>query len=324
MPHADLPTVPYDCTAVRPGWSDLPTALRDAISSRLGAPVVAARTAAAGFTRGFAAVLDTGDGDRVFVKAAPLAVALSGFYAREAAVTTALPAAVPAARPRWTLTAAGHFTLCLDAVDGRVPALPWAAAELDAALHAWAVSAAALRDPSPELLAVGLPRLPDLLRAEFSVWGEVAAGEEAVPPAPAWTAGRLAELAALERDLPGYATGTAALHGDLRLDNMLITADGARICDWTWPCLGAPWFDTVTLLVSAYGGDRDVDALLAAHPTATGVPAEAIDGALAALGGYWLARAADGPGDASPHSRGHQRFSGRQALLWLAARRGWA
>jgi aminoglycoside phosphotransferase (APT) family kinase protein len=319
-----LPAVPYHATAVRPQWSDLPAALRDAISRRLGTPVVTARTAGAGFTRGFAAVLQTAAGDRAFVKAAPLTAPLAAWYAREAAITAALPPAVPAARPRWTLTAAEHFVLCLDALDGRVPALPWAAADLDAALTAWAVAAELLREPPPELLATGLPRLPDLLRAELSCWSDVAAGHEPMPPGPSWVANRLSDLVALERAAPEYAAGTGAVHGDLRLDNVLIDASGRGwICDWTWPCLGAPWFDTVTLLVTAYAGGSDANALLAAHPTATGAPAEAVDGALAALGGYWLTRSAAEPGAASPHSRGHQRFSGTQALAWLADRRGW-
>ncbi len=325
MRSVSLPAVPYDATAVRPSWHELPPALRAAISGRLGAPVFEARTAGAGFTRGFAAVLHTTDGDRAFVKAAPLAAPLAGWYAREAAVTAALPDGVPAARPRWTLTAAEHFVLCLDAVPGRVPAVPWDPGDLAAALHAWAVAAAALHRPPPELLAVGLPQLPDLLRADLSCWGAIAAGTEASPPAPAWVDDRLGELVALEQALPGYAGGTGAAHGDLRLDNVLIDPAGnGWLCDWTWPCLGAPWFDTVTLLVTAYASGLDADALLAAHPTAAGVPAEAVDGALAALGGYWLDRAAAEPSVASPHSRGHQRFSGGQALAWLAARRRWA
>jgi hypothetical protein len=41
------------------------------------------------------------DGDRAFVKAAPLTEPLADWYAREAAITSALPAAVRAARPRW-------------------------------------------------------------------------------------------------------------------------------------------------------------------------------------------------------------------------------
>jgi hypothetical protein len=321
MRTVSLPDVPYGATAVRPDWSDLPATVRAAVGARLGATVSAASSAGGGFTRAFAAVVTTADGEPAFVKAAPMSDPIAGWYAREAAVTAALPPKVPAARPRWTLEVAGWFVLCLDAVDGRVPALPWARGELDAALRAWAVSATALATPSEELRAVGLPSLPEILVGEMSWWSEIAYRGEALPPGPAWVPSRLGELAALERALPALAGGDGMLHGDLRVDNVLIDRSGAAwLCDWTWPCLGAPWFDAVTLLVSAYASGLDADALLEPWQA----PADGVDGALAALGGYWLGRAAGGPSSASPHSRQHQRFSGTQALAWLASRRGWA
>jgi aminoglycoside phosphotransferase (APT) family kinase protein len=315
-----LPEVPYGATAVRPDWADLPAAVRDPISARLGSAVTTVTSAGGGFTRAFAALLTTSAGDRVFVKAAPLEDPTAEGYAREAAVTAGLPPEVPAARPRWTLAEAGWFVLCLDAVEGRVPGLPWAPADLQAALLAWSVSAAALAQPSAELRAVGLPGLPDIIRAELQWWTEIEAGREPLPPVPGWVPERVGELAVLERRLPELAAGAGMLHGDLRVDNVLIDGSGgAWLCDWAWPCLGAPWFDTVTLLISAYASGLDADALLEPWE----VPAGGVDAALAAMGGYWLNRAADGPSSASPHSRQHQRFSGGQALAWLAARRAW-
>ena len=320
MRAVSLPAVAYGATAVRPDWWDLPTALREAISARLGAPVTGAISAGGGFTRAFAALLTTATGDRAFVKAAPLAEPTADWYAREAAITAALPEQVPAARPRWTLVAEGHFVLCLDAVAGHVPALPWAPGDLTAALKAWETSAAALNRPADELLSIGLPRLGDIVRDELSWWSEIEAGRAPLPPAPEWVPDHLGELAALEKKLPELVAGPGMLHGDLRVDNVLIDGYGeAWLCDWTWPCLGAPWFDTVTLLVTAYASGLDADAALAPWQA----PAEGIDGALAAMGGYWLTRAAGGPSSASPHSRQHQSFSGQQALAWLADRRGW-
>ncbi|AEV82292.1 aminoglycoside phosphotransferase [Actinoplanes sp. SE50] len=318
-----LPDVPYSATAVRPQWHELPETVREAITERLGSPIVAARSAGGGFTRAFAAVLDTEAGTGAFVKAAPLSEPTSQWYAREAAVTSALPPEVTAARPIAMLTVSDWFVLCLEAVDGRIPELPWTRPDLDAALRTWSAAATALAYPSPALLAVGLPRLPDILRDEMSWWSLIAKRREPMPEpardtiAPA----RLADLARLERALPDLAAGDHLLHGDLRLDNVLIDRDGrAWLCDWTWPCLGAPWFDTVTLLVSAYASGADTDAVLRAW----GAPDDGVDGALAALAGYWLVRAGGGPSSASPHSRQHQRFSGRAALAWLAERRGWS
>ncbi|MEU8817737.1 phosphotransferase [Actinoplanes sp. NPDC048796] len=322
MRPISLPDVPYGATAVRPNWSDLPKSVRKAITARLGAPVVAARGAGGGFTRAFAAVLTTADGPSFFVKAAPLKDPTSEWYAREGWITSLLPPGVAAPRPLWSIAEAGYFTLCLEAVDGHVPALPWSPAELDAALSAWSAAARALAVPSPELLASGIPALPEIMRAEMSWWSEIAAGREPMPHTArdTFAPGRLAELAELERAAPALVAGSGLMHGDLRIDNIMIDGTGAaRLCDWTWPCLGAPWFDTVTLLVTAFASGLDADAYLREW----NAPPDGVDGALAALAGYWLVRAAGGPSSASPHSRQHQRFSGEQALSWLATRRGW-
>jgi aminoglycoside phosphotransferase (APT) family kinase protein len=329
MRAISLPPTPYDATADRPGWRDLPAGLRAAIERRLGAPVVADAPTGAGFTRGFASVLTTAAGDRAFVKAADLRTQphVADWYAREAALTAALPAPVPAARPRWTAATEGHYVLCLEAIDGHVPPLPWRPDELVAALDAWATAAEALREPPAGMLASGLPRLSDLLRADLSCWGPVAAGREPLPPAAAALgdlgAARLSDLAALEAALPGYADSTSVIHCDLRLDNVLIDRAGAAwLCDWNWPCLGAPWFDTAALLVTAYASGLDADRLFAEHPTARDAPADALDATLAALSGHWLTRASART-DASPHLGGHNAWSGRQALAWLAERRSW-
>jgi hypothetical protein len=163
-----------------------------------------------------------------------------------------------------------------------------------------------------------VPLLPDVIRDHLSWWTAVREGRAGMPDhVPAWVPERLPELAALERDLLPLAAGTGMLHGDLRVDNVLIDAGGAAwICDWTWPCLGATWFDTVTLLVSAYASGLDVEARLPDAPT------RGVSGVLAAMGGYWLDQASGSPGG-SPHSRQHHLFSGTQALAWLAEREGW-
>ncbi|MFE9692896.1 aminoglycoside phosphotransferase family protein [Micromonospora sp. NPDC005806] len=325
MRRISLPPVPYDATAVRPDWAALPAGLRDAVAARLGGTPTAVRVAGAGFTRGFAAVLTGPDGDRVFVKAAALAGQrhLVDWYAHEAAILARLPAGLPVPRPRWAFTEAGWYALALTAVDGRTPRLPWDPAELDAALAAYAEVAAALAAPPADLVTLGLPRLADLARDDILWWGEVAAGREPAPDLPAWTP--LPELVALESRLPGYAAAGAGLaHGDLRVDNLLLDPAGrAWICDWTWLCHGPAWFDLVSLLITGYASGLDADAAFAAHPASADAPADALDVTLAALAGYFLTGAAAGPSNASPHIRAHQRWSGEQALGWLADRQGW-
>ena len=319
MRPISLPEIPYGATAARPEWADLPAALTAAIELRLDGPVTAVTSAGGGFTRAFAAVIRTATGRTVFVKAA--AEPTSHAYAREAAILAALPEGIPVPRLQWTTEVAGHVVLCLDAVDGTVPGLPWSPDMLDAALRAWARTGSALARPPGALLAVGLPTLADLIRSDLSCWSAIAGGH-APPPAAAsgWAADRFARLAALERAAPALVAGDGVLHGDLRIDNVLIDRAGAAwLCDWTWPCLGAPWFDAVTLLVSAYASGLDVDRELDRWDP----PPGGIDAALAALSGYWLVRASGPPSGASPHARQHQRFSGEQALAWLAERQGW-
>lgn len=349
MPALSLPPVPYHATAARPDWSQLPAEFRAAVTARLGAPITGVTRATGGFTRGFAGVLSTAAGERVFVKTAGLSEPgrLADVYAWEAAVTAGLPAGVRAARPRWTLTAAGHFALCLDAVDGRMPELPWTPDELDAALTAYAEAAETLRRPPPALVDLRPPVLSDLARQHLTGWQELAAAPTgAGPPATAGDravgavrdrAGReltaaareiaqvrLPDLAELEARLPEYAQHPGMIHGDLRLDNVLVDRSGAAwICDWTWVCFGPAWFDLASLLVTAYASGLAADSMFAAHPAARDAPADGLDVALAALSGHWLTAAADGAGSASPHIRDHQRWSGEMALVWLAQRRGW-
>jgi hypothetical protein len=225
-----LPDVPYDATALRPAWEELPTGVRAAVEERLGAPVVSAQTAGGGFTRGFASVLATAAGDRAFVKAAP--GSLASVYAREAEIVSVLPAAVPAPALRWTSSADGWNIVCFDAVDGSIPGLPWDPAELSAALDAHARAATALADPPAALLALGLPTLADIARTDLVRWQEIAAHRAPVPAMPRYGLTRLDELASLEASLPTLLPASAGVtHCDLRLDNIIVDHAGrAWIC----------------------------------------------------------------------------------------------
>lgn len=321
------PAVPYSATAVRPAWADLPEELRAAIAGRLGSPVVWATTATAGFTSGFAGVLDTAAGEKAFVKAARLVDQrhLCDWYAHEAQVTAALPAEVAAPRPRWTLTVAGHFVVCMEAVEAHVPSIPWTPDDLTAALTTWATASAALVDPPAELVDLGLPTLETLARNDLSWWREIVDGRSPLPPFASPARDHVTALAALESALPPLAAASARAltHGDLRVDNVLIADDGQTwLCDWNWICHGPAWFDTAALLISAYASGLDADALWATHPTTESAPPEALDASLAALSGYFLTRATAEPTDASPHLRQHQRWSGEAALSWLLTRQG--
>jgi hypothetical protein len=357
MSSISTPPLRYDATAVRPGWAQLPVELRAAISERLGAEVVTTRPAGGGFTGGFAAVVETAAGDLAFIKAADLATQryLADSYYHEVLITTALPDAVPAPRSRWSLAAGDWYAICLEAVDGAMPGLPWSPADLAATLDAWAATADALQAPPAKLIALDLPRLDEIMRTEMSAWQAIQAGRASMPEHDGLAAAHLPDLVALEAVLPGYVESGALTHCDLRLDNVIIDRAGsaswparlehggasgdtaAWICDWNWLCHGAPWFDTAVLLVTAYASgektlagshsDRlhvtDADRLFVDHPTAAGAPPDALDAALAAIAGFWLSQATIEMSGASPSVRTHRQWSGEMALAWLASRRGW-
>jgi Phosphotransferase enzyme family len=308
------PPTPYDRTSLRPSWASLPPSFREALAARLGAPVTAARVAGTGFTSGFAALLTTASGEHFFIKAAPLDEPASEWYAREAAFTRVLPQGVPAARFLWSERLDGFFVLCLEAIeDARVPALPWHPAELSSVLSSLAAASAALARPPAELLAL-----------EPTPWGSVIDGtldKWRTDPPPHPFASRLAPLEARFDRLT--RSSTQLLHCDLRLDNIVLDSGGrAWICDWNFLSYGPPWFDTLTLLLSAEASGFDPDALFWAHPTAAGVTPELLDGALAAILGYYLYASAQPEIATSPHLRSHQRYYGSLTWRWLGRRLG--
>jgi Ser/Thr protein kinase RdoA (MazF antagonist) len=129
-------------------------------------------------------------------------------------------------------------------------------------------------------------------------------------------------LAKLEADFDELTRSSRQLlHCDLRLDNIVLDSGGkAWICDWNFLSYGPPWFDTITLLLSAEASGLDPDPLFWAHPTAADVRPESLDGALAAALGYYLNASAQPEIPTSPHIRSHQRYYGALAWRWLNRR----
>jgi Phosphotransferase enzyme family len=319
------PRPPYDRTAERPGWSELPEAVRSRVAELAGAPVAAAGLAGGGFTRGYAGLLSLGDGREVFVKAASLEerpVAATS-YRTEGLVLAALPNAVPAPRLRWADEVEGWVLLGIDPVHGRMPGLPWTPADVAAAVRACEESAAALTPAPPGL---ELPRLVDELHggSGWLTWfGQVATGDSGSSLLSGWARSALSALQELVSSSPRLVDGDSACHGDLRADNMLVDAAGkAWICDWNWLSLGAAWTDLVGLLVTVHADGLDADAMLAGSPLGADAPAEAVDAWLAVIAAFMLSQAGDEPPEfASPWIGPHRAYFGTAALSWLEQRR---
>jgi aminoglycoside phosphotransferase (APT) family kinase protein len=316
MPGLHLPAYSYDRTSMRPSWEQLPPTLHAALADRLGSPAASARVTGTGFTPGFAAVLTTEDGQAHFVKAAPLGTPVADWYGQEALFTASLPKGVPAPALRWCDELSGYLVLCFEAIEGaRAPVLPWPPEELNAALEALAKAASAIAENPAELHALGP-----------TPWSEVV--DDVLRN---WRSGKLdhphsEELAALEGRFEELTKDASGLfHCDLRLDNVIIGASGAAwICDWNWLAYGPPFFDLLTLLLTAEGSGLDTDALFFAHPLAANVTGELLDAGLAAIGGFYVTAAARPEIENSPWIRAHQRYYSELTLRWLSRRRGWS
>jgi aminoglycoside phosphotransferase (APT) family kinase protein len=287
--------------------------VRSAIEQRCGSAVVEAISQGGGFTPGFASVLVCEDGSRHFVKAASTRAQriFAESYREEARKLRALPGTVPAPRLLW-LDDGDWIVLEVEYVEARAPRRPWRVDELDLSLDAAEIVADELT-PVPDGLDL------DPVSVELAdwprMWDEVP-DREVRPHAD--------EAAALAATFAEVTGGETLVHTDLRDDNVLLTDDGrALFCDWNWPVVGAPWLDSLILLISPRGDGIDVERILGERRLLRNVPADHIDRMLALLAGYLLSRGAEPVPPTSPHLRDAQRWQGEAVWDWLCERRSW-
>jgi aminoglycoside phosphotransferase (APT) family kinase protein len=306
-------TIPHGRTARRLEWAHLPPPVRAAIEERCGSPVVEAVSQGGGFTPGFASVLVCADGSRHFVKAASTVAQrlFAESYREEARKLRALPEGTPAPRLLWVLDK-DWLVLGLEYVEAKAPRRPWRRADLDPCLDALE-TVADLLTPVPG--GLHLDPIADDFADWPAFWDQVRATRN-LPHAD--------EAAALASEFEGAVVGETLVHTDVRDDNVLLTPDGrALFCDWNWPTVGAPWIDSLFMLIGPRGDGLDVDAVIAERRLLRDVPPDDVDRVLALVCGYFL-RQADQPVPAtSPHLRDAQRWQGDVVWAWLAERRGW-
>lgn len=307
--------VPVGRTARRVEWAHLPPGVRTAVEAQVGSTVVAADSRTSGFTPGFASVLTAEDGSRHFVKAASTRAqrVFAEAYREEARKLEALPAAAPAARLRWTLDVDEWFVLGLEHIAARQPRRPWRQDDLAASLDALEL-VADLLTPPPD--GMGLDEIATDFAAFPGYWDHLRGHRADLP--------HLEDAAALACRYREVVSGGTLVHTDVRDDNILIRDDGtAVLCDWNFPCVGAPWLDTLLLLIGPRGDGLDVESVLASRRLTRDVPAESIDIVLALVTGYFLRQSDEPIPPTSPHLRDHQRWQGEVCRDWLAERRGW-
>jgi aminoglycoside phosphotransferase (APT) family kinase protein len=317
--HVSEQTAPAAEGGRRITWDQTPAAVRHGIEAIAGGRVVGARGQTGGFSPGLASVLDLDNGQRVFAKAVGLERSAEGprMYRDELRVVSALPAAVPAPRFLGSYDEDGWVALVYEAVDGHQPAVPWRDDELERVLDALTDLATSLT-PAP----IEAPSVTDA--EHFNNWKQLAADPQAVAKleelAP-WAARHLEELVGLEGEFPTVAAGKTLMHGDLRADNMLLTADRVVFVDWPFAGLGAAYCDLMFMLPSIAMHGTDPQPIVERHPLTRDVPDHDLDVVLAALTGFFIERSMQPPIPNLPTLRDFQRAQGTAALDWMARRR---
>jgi Phosphotransferase enzyme family len=299
-------------------WEQTPAAVRAGIEAIAGARVVRASGRAGGFSPGLASVLQLDNGQRVFAKAVGLDRSAEGpgMYRDELRIVSVLPVSVPAPRFLGSYDEDGWVALVYEAVDGDQPVVPWLDDELARVLDAMTVLATSL---TPELSEA----LPAMGTAHFDGWKQIAADPQAVSKlegfAP-WALHRLAELVGMEAEFPAVDAGKALVHGDLRADNMLLTADRVVFVDWPFASIGAPYCDLMFMLPSIAMHGTDPQPIVERHPLTRDVPDHDLDVTLAALTGFFIERSMQPPIPNLPTIRQFQRAQGIAALDWMIRR----
>ncbi len=339
------PDVDYSTTSLRPQWSTIPAALRDALTVALGTEITAVgRSVGSGFTGGFAAPAHLADGRRIFIKASDDTLHAHKAYQREAEVVPQLPAEVKvpaiiatahAIAPAGEDTASSPappaeggrewFAVVSEWVDGRMPGAPWTVDDFELVTAA-CERIAEVMEPSP------LPGLnsffDDLAEGEspLDIPGQIITGDRPMPRGlQPWVRKILPDLADLAHLAPEALVGDTANHGDLRPDNLLIDHHGTCwTVDWNWLALGPRWMDWLGLLPVAQHHGIDTAAAIRTSPLTADVPADHLDCYVALIAAYMLKNTdAPPPPGCTPALREHQRFYAWTFLDWLKPRRGW-
>ena len=296
----------------RPEWPELPADLRNRIEDELGSAVVASASRAGGWSPGSADVVELADGRRAFVKTADALVndRTVQMHRREATVLRLLGGRVVPELVA-VVDAPPWFALVVGAIDGRHP------------------DPASWRDTAAVLDAVAaLPDGPGG-RAAAPLRGGARRRTRAAGTGCSRTASRrprrrerdLHRLAALAEGMPEALHGDSVVHGDLRIDNVLVDTSGrGRLIDWPSATVGARWLDAVTYLMDVrHLGGPVTEGLR--HPVLQDVEPDRLDVWLAVLGAYFLDSARRPRPAGLPGLREYQRAQGATVLAWLLERR---
>lgn len=299
-------------------WHEIPSAVRGGIEAAMGSAVVSATSQPGGFSPGLAARLVFDDGRRAFAKAVGLErnPQSPSILRTEAGTLPLLPPTVPAPRLLSAYDDGDWVAIVLTDIEGRPPHVPWRATEFDRVLAALT----ALAD-EPDDAPASLPRLRDAEEHAICGWRLLAADPAAAARLPADLRAGLDRFAELESAWRAALAGDSLLHGDLRGDNILLTADEVVLVDWPSATAGPAWVDLLFMLpsVAMQQGPPPEEVWRAFRPARSADP-DAVTTLLAAMAGYFMHRSLLPPPANLPRVRAFQRAQGDAACAWLRHR----
>ncbi|MBV9356634.1 MAG: aminoglycoside phosphotransferase family protein [Chloroflexi bacterium] len=315
---------PPPARGVRLDWYELPARVRMAFDRWSDSRVESASSQPGGFSPGVAARLRLADGRRVFAKAVcarPNAEA-PAFHRREARIVAALPPGAPVPRLVWSMDEGddGWVVLAFQDIEGRAPAQPWDAVELQRVLDAL-TELTALLTPSP----VSVPparRATTAFARRIRGWQELRdadpLGRARLDP---WSARHLDRLAELEAEAVTAVEGETLLHFDLRADNLLLTPERVWFVDWPHAAIGAGWVDAIAFApsVTMQGGPPPKQILRRAAPNAP-TSSPDVTAAIASVAGFFTRESVQPPPPGLPTLRPFQAAQAHVARSWLSHR----
>lgn len=241
-------------------------------------------------------------------------------HRREAVVSAALPHSALFPQLLDIYDDGEWVALAFEAVDGKPPRHPWEGGELASVVEALGRLHDALT-PSP---ARGIEPAAVYFQNLFGGWAELAALAEPPAALDPWARAHLSRLGELEKQWPAACTGLTLVHGDIRSDNLLFTAEGVVFVDWPHAAVGTPVIDLVGWAPSVRleGGPAPEELLARHRPTREADP-DVVTVVLAAVSGLFVSHSLRPPPPGLPTVRAFQAAQGEVALDWLRRRTGW-
>jgi len=301
-------------------WEKVPGKVQEWAAEVAGGAPQRVVDLAGGFSPGATSRLSCPGGD-FFVKAVGLALnpESPGMHRREAAISAALPDRTMFPRLVSTYDDGDWVALAFEAIDGRLPRHPWDPHELRAVVSAVVAFHEALT-PSPHVTTTVAEYFASMLNG----WQQLAAGEQDPSALESWCRRHLDRLAELEARWPEASQGDTLVHGDLRSDNMLLSANGVVLVDWPHAAIGSPAFDLVAWAPSvALEGGPQPEELFALRPAWQLTDDETLAPLVAAVCGFFISRSLLPPPPGLPTLRAFQVAQGKVALEWLQRLTRW-